>query len=138
MISDATKVLIVDDFSLARVMLSESLKVLGIKDLVEAKNGREALALLEESFQQNKPFSLVFLDWAMPEMDGYEVLKACRADEKFSKLPIIMVTAEEDRSSVLKAIAAGADSYIKKPISSDILSKKIEEMNQKFSSRKET
>lgn len=132
MISSSTKILIVDDFILARIMLSEALKGLGYQNLIEAKNGQDAMVLLQQSAETAQPFSLIFLDWAMPIMDGFEVLVACRSFERFASLPIIMVTAEEEKASVMKALLAGASGYIKKPIAKDVLAKRIIEINSKL------
>ena len=126
MIAKSTKILIVDDFSLARIMLSEALNKLGMEDIVEAKDGQEAISVLENLFLVKKPIEFIFLDWTMPVMNGFEVLEKCRADERFANIPIVMVTAEIEQESVLKALAAGATDYIKKPISQDALVKKIE------------
>ena len=132
MISSSTKILVVDDFSLARIMLSEALKGLGYKDITEAKNGQDAMVILEQARSTANPFSLLFLDWAMPVMTGLEVLTTCRSTEKFSRIPIIMVTAEEEKANVMKALVAGATGYIKKPITKDVLAKRISEINSKL------
>ena len=132
MISSSTKILVVDDFSLARIMLSEALKGLGYKDITEAKNGQDAMVILEQASSTANPFSLLFLDWAMPVMTGLEVLTTCRSTEKFLRIPIIMVTAEEEKANVIKALLAGATGYIKKPITKDVIAKRISEINSKL------
>lgn len=109
-------------------MLRDALQALGQNDFVEAADGKLALEKLESAHAEKTPFSLIFLDWAMPVMDGFEVLKFCRSDYRFAHTPIIMVTAEEERSNVLKAVAAGANSYIKKPINKETLHLKLKEL----------
>ncbi len=136
MITNSSKVLIVDDFSLARILMSEALKALGMNDQVQAKDGQDAFNIIEKCYSEKNPISLIFLDWAMPIMNGFEVLKKCRADERFSTVPIVMVTAEAERSNLLKAISAGANAYIVKPITREALSEKIGEINLKINLKK--
>jgi two-component system chemotaxis response regulator CheY len=83
----------------------------------------------------SSPFDLVFLDWNMPEMDGFSLLQKCRADVRFKNLPIVMVTAESERQYVLKALSAGATDYITKPFSNETLRQKIAVLNSRLFSK---
>ena len=74
----------------------------------------------------------MFLDWNMPEMDGYEVLTKCRSDVNFRDLPIIMVTAESELNSIVKAVSKGVSGYIIKPFSIDVLNEKIESVSHRI------
>jgi len=81
--------------------------------LVTVENdGEAALAALE---QQN--VDLVLLDWMMPRMGGLEVCLAMRADERFTQIPVLMLTAKAQEADVQRGLAAGADDYILKPFS---------------------
>ncbi len=102
--------LIVDDDASARATLEALLLPMGLK-LPTASNGKEAL----EKCAQLQP-DLVLLDVMMPEMDGFEVCRRLRKNPATSGIPIVMVTALQDRESRLLGIEAGADDFLTKPI----------------------
>lgn len=114
-----TRVLVADDSSTMRKIILRSLQAVGVKDVTEAADGSEAVAL----FGPDK-FDLVLTDWNMPGMTGLEVLKAIREQDK--KIPIIMVTTEAEKSRVLEAIQAGVTDYLVKPFTADTLREKLE------------
>jgi CheY-like chemotaxis protein len=82
-----------------------------------AQNGKEALNLLE----QHPNIDMVLMDIMMPEMDGYEAMRQIRNQARFSKLPIIALTAKAMKGDKIKCIDAGANDYIAKPIDTDKL-----------------
>lgn len=104
------KILIADDDRSSRELMREILEASG-HVMVEAPNGREALDLI----RQNQP-ELVFLDLQMPILDGLSVIRELRADVRFRHLPVVAVTATAMLGDRERAIAAGFDSYIAKPI----------------------
>ena len=114
-------ILVVDDFNTVRRILKKSLTQLGFANIVEAENGEEALRKLKE----NK-IEFIFADWNMPKMTGLELLKAIRDDAKFKDIPFIMVTAEARKPNIIAAIEAGANNYIVKPFTTEILKEKME------------
>lgn len=114
------RVLVVDDFSTMRKIVKNMLRQAGVKQIVEAENGKVALELLER-----QPFNLVVLDWNMPSVSGLDVLKTIRANEKLHCLPVLMVTSEALESQVLIAVQAGVTNYIVKPFTEEVLFKKI-------------
>ena len=118
-----TRFLVVDDMSTMRKIIKTILAQLGYTNVDEAENGKEALAKLRVGNYQ-----FVLLDWNMPEMDGLETLKAIRADEKLKDIPVIMVTAEAKKENVLTAIQAGANNYVVKPFTPEVLKEKIEKV----------
>jgi len=118
-----TRFLVVDDMSTMRKIIRTILNQLGYTNVDEAENGKEALAKLRIGNYQ-----FVLLDWNMPEMDGFETLKNIRADEKLKNIPVIMVTAEAKKENVLMAIQAGANNYIVKPFTPEVLREKIEKV----------
>ena len=106
------RILIVEDYPVTQRVLSLTLKNSG-HDVQVANHGLEALEKLDAS-----PVDLALVDIAMPEMDGLELLRHLRNDERFSALPVIMLTAsgqDEDRAA---ALTIGADGFLSKPTSS--------------------
>jgi len=83
-----------------------------------AKNGKEALEYLRE----NPDIDIILMDIMMPVMNGYEAMKAIRADEKLKHLPIIAVTAKAMKKDKQEALKSGADDYLTKPINLENLS----------------
>jgi len=102
------KILIVDDeasnIDILRTFLSRREEF----HVLTARNGVEAL----EVFQEEKDVSLILLDIMMPEMDGWEVLRAVRGE---SAVPVIMITARDEVSDIVQAFTLGVDDYINKP-----------------------
>jgi two-component system chemotaxis response regulator CheY len=114
-----TRVLVADDSSTMRKIILRSLQAVGVKDVAEAADGSEAVSI----FAPGK-FDMVLTDWNMPGMTGLEVLKAIRAQD--TKIPVIMVTTEAEKSRVLEAIQAGVTDYLVKPFTQDVLREKLE------------
>ena len=108
-------ILIVDDEPTARTLLRLILVRAGF-NVVEATNGREALARLEET-----AVDLVLLDVMMPGIDGIEVCEKIRANEKTAVVPVLLLSAKTDALSIRRGLSAGADKYLTKPISPNIL-----------------
>jgi CheY-like chemotaxis protein len=81
-------------------------------EIVKAENGKIALEMLEI----NPDIDLVLMDIMMPEMDGYEAMSQIRGMKKFTKLPIISLTAKAMKDDKQKCIDAGASDYITKPV----------------------
>ena len=115
--SDIT-VLVVDDESRMRKLVKDFLVKKQYK-VLEAGDGEEAI----EVFFGNKDISLIILDVMMPKMDGWEVCKEIR---KFSKVPIIMLTAKSEENDELKGFELGVDEYISKPFSPKILVARVD------------
>jgi len=103
-------ILIADDNPFSRELMREVLEALG-HVIQEAVNGRNALDLIRGS----QP-DLVFLDLQMPLQDGFSVIRELRTDARFRGLPVVAVTASAMIGDRERAIAAGFDSYIAKPI----------------------
>ncbi len=114
------KVLVVDDFGTMRKIVRNVLKQIGLPDVVEAEDGKQALEIL-----RREPIDLIISDWMMPVMTGIEFLRACKGDGDLKKTPFIMVTAEAAKENVIEAIKAGVDNYIVKPFTPDKLQETI-------------
>jgi len=109
-------VLITDDDMRNIFALSSALQVYDLKIII-ANNGREAL----EKLAGPDTIDIVLMDIMMPEMDGYEAMKAIRMEKRFAKLPIIALTAKAMKNDREKCIEAGANDYISKPVDMDKL-----------------
>ena len=115
------RVLVIDDSRAIRMILKKTLVGLGA-DVSEASNGVEALDKLGEG----SPFDLALVDWNMPEMNGYEFVKAARANAAYAAMKICMVTTETETSQIVKALEAGANEYLMKPFTKDALREKLD------------
>ena len=112
------RVLIVDDNDLNRKLFEN---LIGQVCLFEsAKNGIEALALLEEN-----RFDLILMDIQMPELDGLSATKIIRSEQQYKNLPIIGLSANAMEEDIEKAMAVGMNDYVVKPIEPDALFKSI-------------
>jgi len=118
-------VLVVDDFLTMRRILKNILKQVGFKKMDEAEDGAQALDMIKNA---DPPFDLIIADWNMPKMTGIELLKAIRADPDLKHLPVIMVTAEAQKSRVLEAVQAGVSNYIVKPFTAETVKGKLEQV----------
>jgi two-component system, chemotaxis family, chemotaxis protein CheY len=116
--------LVVDDSRVSRRILSRMLGKLGF-EVSEAGSGAEALDWLKE---MNQTAQLVMLDWNMPLMDGIEFLRAVRAQPNYARLKIVMVTTNTQLRDVVVALEAGADEYITKPLTQDLVRSKLERL----------
>jgi two-component system chemotaxis response regulator CheY len=116
------KALVVDDSRAVRMILARTLKELGF-EVREAANGREALEVIEV---EKNAVTLVLADWNMPEMNGLEMLKQLRGKPELSSLVVVMVTTETDVHQMMTALEAGANEYIMKPFTKEILVEKLE------------
>lgn len=117
-----TKILVVDDMRTMRKIVMKVCKKLGFNDFIEAVDGKEAW----EKLSQNPDIQLVISDWSMPNCTGIELLGLVRADTRFTKLPFLMVTAENESSQVMLAIQSGVSNYLVKPFTPEDLKLKLE------------
>jgi len=115
------KALSVDDSATIRHIVAKTLKPLGF-EVFQAEDGLKALEVLDEQGMAD----LVVLDWNMPNMDGYEFLVKVRQREELANMKIIMLTTENQKHFILKAVMAGADEYLMKPFSSEMLVEKVQ------------
>jgi two-component system chemotaxis response regulator CheY len=125
------KILIVDDFSTMRRIIKNLLRDLGFNNTAEADDGATALPAL-----QNGDFDFLITDWNMPGMQGIDLLKAVRSDERLAKLPVLMATAESKRGHIIEAAQAGVNGYIVKPFTAVTLKEKIEKIFERVDAGK--
>lgn len=124
----ALKVLIVDDQFSVRQMIRLALEEIGVRNILESENGRDAF---EKAVSQ--PLNLIISDFNMPEMDGLALLRAVRSHQTVRKLPFILLTGRGDRDLVVKAAQNGVNNYVVKPFTNAVLREKIEQVMGKLS-----
>jgi two-component system chemotaxis response regulator CheY len=122
------KVLVVDDHFSARQIVINVLRQNGVTNIETASNGAEAKDMIYGAHHARVPFHIVFLDWNMPVMSGFEVLQHFREQPAYALTAFIMLTAEAEQAEVLKAVKAGATTYIVKPVSQLNIEKKFFEV----------
>ena len=113
--------LVVDDSDVIRKILTAYLQKLGFQ-VTSAVNGREAL----EQLHRMEKADVALVDWNMPEMDGISFLREVRADVNYDSLPVMMVTTNSELAHVAQALEAGANEYIMKPFTAEMLKEKLE------------
>ena len=116
------KALVVDDSRAVRMILARTLRELGF-EVQEAANGREALEVIET---EKTGVTLVLADWNMPEINGLELLKRLRQKPELSALVVVMVTTETELDQMAAALEAGANEYVMKPFTKDVLVEKLQ------------
>jgi two-component system chemotaxis response regulator CheY len=113
--------LIVDDSRAQRTVLGRLLGELGF-EIAGAGDGASALATLAEIGHVD----VALVDWNMPEMDGLSFIRAVRSDPAYERMLLLMVTSESEPSHIAKALMAGADEYVIKPMTGEALAAKLE------------
>ncbi|SHG04498.1 response regulator receiver protein [Marisediminitalea aggregata] len=121
------KILVVDDFSTMRRIIKNLLKDLGFSNIQEADDGSTALPMLQQG-----DFDFVVTDWNMPGMQGIDLLRAIRADDKLKHLPVLMVTAEAKKEQIVAAAQAGVNGYVVKPFTAATLKEKLEKIFERL------
>jgi two-component system chemotaxis response regulator CheY len=124
------KVLIADDHFLIRQFVRNTLQESKITNVQTAADGNEAIDLIQKAHDVNQSYDIVFLDWNMPTISGLEVLSYFRAKSEYAGTAFVMLTAESEQQNIMKAIKAGATSYIIKPVSPSDLAKKLFEIHE--------
>lgn len=115
------KAMIIDDSRAIRMILSKTLSEAGY-DVCQATNGEEALSIFE---QENGAISLALVDWNMPRMNGLEFVRRLRADPRYSSVLLMMVTTETEMEQMVLALEAGANEYVMKPFTKEIIADKL-------------
>ncbi len=121
------KFLIVDDFSTMRRIVRGLLKEMGCNNADEAEDGAVALNMLKAT-----KYDFVVSDINMPNMNGFDLLKAVKADDSLKHIPVLMVTAEARKEDIVLAAQSGAAGYIVKPFTKATLEEKVQKILQKL------
>lgn len=127
------RILVVDDEQVSRKKMTRLMLDFGDCDAVDS--GTSAVAVFASALDNNRPYTLVTLDIAMPDMKGTEVLEKIRELEKSRNIApdnrtrILMVTSHADHETIVQSIKTGCDDYIIKPFTKEIIGKKIRKLN---------
>jgi two-component system chemotaxis response regulator CheY len=114
------KAIVIDDSRATRVILKRTLTAQGF-EVIEAGDGKQAI----EELEKTGPLDLALVDWNMPVMTGYEFIVEIRSRANFASMSIMMVTTESETSQVQLALDAGANEYIMKPFTDEVLKEKL-------------
>ena len=114
------RALVIDDSRSMRMYVASLIEEQGWQTDT-ACDGEDALRLLE----QGGSFDVATVDWDMPVMDGHAFVTAVRKDPRFQQLKLLMLTARDGTEEVIKALEAGADDYLMKPVTSEMLQEKM-------------
>src|SRR5262245_18636289 len=114
------RALVIDDSRTVRTIIRKALGEVGL-EVAEAANGREGL----EQLRANEDVQIVLVDWNMPEMNGLEFVRAVRAERAYDPVRIMMVTTETEQEQVVRALEAGANEYLMKPFTKEVLVAKL-------------
>ncbi len=115
------RALVIDDSKAMRSILGRMLRGMGF-EVLEAANGREGLQRLQEKGK----IDLALVDWNMPEMNGLEFIRTVRAEQSYDGVLLMMVTTETEMENVVRALAAGANEYVMKPFTQEIIVEKLQ------------
>lgn len=115
------KAIIIDDSKAIRMILSKTLAEVGF-EVCTAANGEEALAAFE---QENGAITIALVDWNMPLMNGLEFVRRLRADPRYASVQLMMVTTETEVEQMTQALEAGANEYVMKPFTKEIITDKL-------------
>lgn len=111
------KLIVADDSRLVRGIVQRAVASIGF-EAVLAENGQKALDILEAD---DRSINLVLLDWNMPVLNGIDVIRTMRRNDRFNKIPVLMVSTESEDDRIQEAMSAGAQGYLTKPFTADQL-----------------
>jgi two-component system chemotaxis response regulator CheY len=115
------RALVIDDSRSVRLIVGGYLQEAGL-EVVEAADGQAAL----EQLRRNPDVRLILVDWNMPVLDGLSFIQAVRAQPAYRGVKIVMATSETEAGQVARALAAGADEYLMKPFTKEVLIAKLQ------------
>jgi two-component system, chemotaxis family, chemotaxis protein CheY len=115
------RALVIDDSKAMRSILGRMLRGLDF-EVVEAANGREAM----EQLQGLGKVDIALVDWNMPEMNGFDFVRAVRSEHIYDGVLLMMVTTETEMENVVRALAAGANEYVMKPFTPEVILEKLQ------------
>ena len=124
--SSKVNFLLVDDYPSVRTMVKTQLKKIGFKGpFHEANDVEEAIKILDKGADMDQPIEFVITDWLMPGKTGLDLVNHIRSSTSYGSVPILVLTTQNERATVIDTISAGATNYLLKPWSLDDMSEKL-------------
>lgn len=118
------KMLIIDDSKPMRTLLASMARKMSFT-IWEAGDGREALDILAQN-DPHEPFAVAVVDWEMPCMNGLEFVRTVRRNSDLAELKLMMITAQNSMQRIAEALGAGADDFLMKPFTQEMLADKLQ------------
>lgn len=128
MFTPDSKFIVIDDFATMRKIIKKVLSELGYNNIDEADDGAKALPMIQQAAGSGSPYNCIISDWNMPNMQGIDLLKACKADAQLKDIPFMLVTAEGEQKQIIEAAKAGVSDYVVKPFNAQTLKEKLEKV----------
>jgi len=128
MFTQDSRFIVVDDFATMRKIIKKVLTELGYSNIDEAEDGAKALPMIQEAAKSGKGYHCIISDWNMPNMQGIDLLKACKADGALKNTPFMLVTAEGEQKQIVEAAQAGVSDYVVKPFNAQTLKEKLQKV----------
>ena len=125
------KILIVDHVSAMRGATKTMLSKVGFKNLVETDCAEKAWKKIEEGIEEEEKVEFVITELDLPSMSGIEFLQSIRSNPQTKGVPVLIVTGDAEQTRIVEAVKAGANNFIVKPFSSQVLQDKIAAIFQK-------
>lgn len=116
-----TRILVVDDMSTMRKLVTKNLRDLGFTDIEDAVDGEDAWKKIQDAHAANKAYGLVISDWNMPKLKGIDLLSKIKGMPRLAGTTFILLTAEAERDQVAVAVQAGVNGYLLKPFTKEQL-----------------
>lgn len=126
-----SKFIIIDDFATMRKIIKKVLSELGYTNIDEAEDGAKALPMIQSATSSGQPYKCIISDWNMPNMQGIDLLKACKADPNLKAIPFMLVTAEGEQKQIIEAAKAGVSDYVVKPFNAQTLKEKLQKVYER-------
>jgi two-component system chemotaxis response regulator CheY len=136
MFPNDSRFIIIDDFATMRKIVKKVLSELGYTNIDEAEDGAKALPLIQAAAASGQPYKCIISDWNMPNMQGIDLLKACKADAKLKDIPFMLVTAEGEQKQIIEAAKAGVSDYVVKPFNAQTLKEKLQKVYDRHHGQK--
>lgn len=121
-----TRILVVDDTFTIRLIVRKQLAAAGYANVEDAADGEEALRMMVGAAEAGQPYGLVISDWAMPKVNGYELLRVVRGTPALADTAFLMLTSTAESDRIVMAIRAGVSGYLVKPIDPASFAAKID------------
>jgi two-component system chemotaxis response regulator CheY len=126
------KILIIDDFPSMRSIIKKEFNKLGFTQIDEAGGAKHARSKIKAALELKEPYGVIVAEWVSPDAKGVDLLRFCQSNDCLENTVFLMLTSEVEQRSNINSINLGITEYISKPIDSDKLKLKIENLWERF------